>query len=289
MMIQERYSPTPWPGTTLPPAALAVPVSIQERAGGWLVDCSNQGWPIIEAPEELHLREYRDVDPHSPADLLDFVRQTGFPLDPRAPLRGILDNSNRKELSYQQAVNNAARANGLPEFDLTQMPTMDDAVHVAEVAYRVDRVRVMTDHLLRAQDDKPTVTVWRAADFMTDSLAAIHDVQSQEELAWRNFCTFLNAGLSLFSAKVVPRGVDHRPVASSYEVACLKIYNDVVSGLPLRRCADETCRRLFVRQVGRAQLGEYRSQGVIYCSPLHARNQAQRERRRAARIKKAEG
>ena len=70
---------------------------------------------------------------------------------------------------------------------------------------------------------------------------------------------------------------------SLYGVCCLQLYNHIVEEAPYKECANETCRRLFVRQRGRAEHGQYRTIGVKYCSRDCARAQAQREHRRRKR------
>lgn len=74
--------------------------------------------------------------------------------------------------------------------------------------------------------------------------------------------------------------VDDLPL---YSICCLELYNHIVERLPYRQCANETCQRLFVRQSGRAKLGQHRTLGVKYCSHECARAQAQREHRRRKR------
>jgi hypothetical protein len=64
-----------------------------------------------------------------------------------------------------------------------------------------------------------------------------------------------------------------------YGVMFLHLYNH----MPARRCASETCDNLFVRQRGRGQHGQHRSQGVKYCSTNCASAQAARELRRRGR------
>jgi hypothetical protein len=69
-----------------------------------------------------------------------------------------------------------------------------------------------------------------------------------------------------------------------YSLCCLELFNHIVEKATYRRCANETCGRLFVRQSGRAEHGQHRTRGVKYCSRECARAQAQREyRRRKAR------
>lgn len=58
---------------------------------------------------------------------------------------------------------------------------------------------------------------------------------------------------------------------------------DIIDGLPLRQCANESCERYFLRQRGTAQHGQYRSKGVLYCSQRCAVRQAQRVKRRRDR------
>ncbi|MCW3032515.1 MAG: hypothetical protein JWM60_860 [Solirubrobacterales bacterium] len=66
----------------------------------------------------------------------------------------------------------------------------------------------------------------------------------------------------------------------AYEICCLELFNHIVEQATYRRCANETCDRLFVRQRGRAEQGQYRMHGVKYCSTECARAQAQRQYRR---------
>ena len=62
------------------------------------------------------------------------------------------------------------------------------------------------------------------------------------------------------------------------------LYDRLAEGAAPRRCASETCQRLFVRQRGRAEYGQYRTGGVKYCSRECARAQAQRELRRRRKV-----
>jgi hypothetical protein len=71
-----------------------------------------------------------------------------------------------------------------------------------------------------------------------------------------------------------------------YSVAMLQLVNDLAENLIYRKCANEVCRRPFVRQRGRAKYGGNRMRGVMYCSNTCARAQYQREKRRRDRAGK---
>ncbi|GGK43330.1 hypothetical protein GCM10010124_40120 [Pilimelia terevasa] len=90
----------------------------------------------------------------------------------------------------------------------------------------------------------------------------------------------LNAALKRFSIGI---GTLAERSASVYSVAFLHLYNHIVEEATVRHCANEPCRRPFVRQRGRSEFGHNRTAGVLYCSRECARAQAQRELRRRRR------
>jgi hypothetical protein len=73
-----------------------------------------------------------------------------------------------------------------------------------------------------------------------------------------------------------------------YSVSFLQLYNHLVEKAELRQCANEPCRRTFVRQRGRAEFGQHRTSGILYCSRDCARAQAQRQLRRRRRAEQAQ-
>lgn len=96
----------------------------------------------------------------------------------------------------------------------------------------------------------------------------------------------LNAALSKFSIGI--GGLEKRE-ATIYSASFLQLYNHMAERATVRHCANEPCRRPFVRQRGRAEFGQNRTEGVKYCSRECARAQAQRELRRRRRAAPTSG
>ena len=68
-----------------------------------------------------------------------------------------------------------------------------------------------------------------------------------------------------------------------YAVLALELFNHILDNVEYHTCANDRCRRTFVYQQGRAEKGQKRSRGVMYCTPSCARATAQREYRRRQR------
>lgn len=78
-------------------------------------------------------------------------------------------------------------------------------------------------------------------------------------------------------------GAYGRPVPRVITAMALQALAWIADGIPVRTCANETCGQWFTRQRGRAEAGQYRSTGVLYCSAPCAKAQAQRGYRRRKR------
>ncbi|TSD62807.1 hypothetical protein [Aeromicrobium piscarium] len=227
-----------------------------------------------EAPREMHLREVFDFDVDDADQLVSFVESYGdprhavSPVDPSAPLA-----ESRMDLPFAP----------VPGLRSTQ-------ASLRQLAHGVTLIRLLADHAEAALRGEPVGPIWQHAGAFdlrdTDERLNGEILDADvEDGGWRVFSDLLNRGLKVVHPVVVPAGTDARlAIASTFEVACVLIFNDLAESLPYSYCADETCGRRFKRQIGRAAQREGR-RGAKFCSPQHARNQSQRERRRAARTK----
>jgi hypothetical protein len=252
----------------------------------------------ITPPVEMHLREMADVDLRSPESIRVMCEATGQVVDPQRPTLGVTDvrHPERAKRKAQADVERTAQRLGLATPQWAKRPS--GAVHVAEVAHRVAIIRTLVDHVHRALTDRPTAPTWQAVGAFEDvaepPLPDTRDLENEdpEALAWWWFAESLNLGLGEIQPHIVPPPIESQEYAddikTAFGAACVLVFNDLQESIPYRRCADETCGRIFRRQLGRSKGGFSRAEGVAYCSPTHARNQSQRERRRerrAARLK----
>lgn len=249
----------------------------------------------VELPVDFHLRELAELAPTVEA-VLGLSEQYG-----RLGLPGWTDLPSvaAAEENYERMVLAQATANqrpGLAGVETTDGRTLtrlrrdvaernrwleELVVHVDELALRASLLRTLAAHAVAHREEQDVAAVWPNCDDELD--------------AWDRFTRLLNTALEPYSVRLYvdlggPLNLNiGEPRPSLYAAVALQLVSDMAAGAVYRQCANPTCRRTFTRQRGRADYGQYRSSGVLYCDRSCARAQAAREGRRRARDKRREG
>jgi hypothetical protein len=279
-----RFRPTVWPGVPVPvPPVLRV--HGVERDGHWLLPNLDLSRPTLlaELPPEVYLRQFRDTPADDLDALTELCRLGWIVLLHQPPYRDLPvkgDEVWKHSLADLEATlwpDQRHWYGDEAERDAVSRRHTSDAdlgppVHAAEVAWRVRAVQRVTNHLLAYLDGEPVAPAWRDCEDDLD--------------AWRNFIQVTGAALSDFQVRVElePIGQRQPPDETSlYSAVMLQLVNDLAANETVRTCANETCGRPFVRQLGRSAYGGHRRIGTRYCSNSCARAQYQREKRRRDR------
>lgn len=259
-----------WPGMRVEPPPVLVEQC--ERDGEWIVyDTSGRtGTSLRPVPDQVALFEMTDLDD----DDLDVVAA----LSPRF---GRFTHINRihEDLppNAEIAILRAVAVRG-QDYDPSQPP--EDSyhrVHVAEIAYRIRVLRHLARHVAAVGLGTPLTEAWAGP--------GNRPVRSDHH-AWDNFLSYANPALLPFHVRVwVGKWGEYDSWPTVYEVAVLQLINDLATNADFHICANETCRRPFVRQRDRSRYHS-RTIGVLYCTRSCATSQAQREYRRRQRARK---
>jgi hypothetical protein len=283
-----QFALTVWPGGIVEPGSMWTqwPES-RLLPGGW-VDL-DRGWsdsPSQPPPPEMYLRLARDVDLHDPDSLLQVVRDVGG-----MPLQHGFAGDFSSEKAYEVGWNRLAARRGLEVGDRPK----NGMFHIAEVAWRLrvldicGRVAVAylsgdyvwpawADQLISEGDGSPR------SEFMKLSKP------QRERRAWQEWHDLMTPALRRWHVRPVISGLvggplwEERP-PTLLEVGALQIMNDLARQAEYHVCANETCGRLFARQVGDSEVFSRRT-GVRFCSPSCRNAQQQREHRRRAKARK---
>jgi hypothetical protein len=226
-------------------------------------------------PDGLATREFRRVDPNDLEAVLGFIRRWGAlaPLGghPYALLPPDYDSEEAARVTLWQ----------------TDQPLVDEIappIPVDLLMRHVRALRAVIDHWLAHQlgDGPGIAAAWTSNGFPEPAA---------EKDAWASFSSYMASALAPISPRIEVTGPGftcgaQEPVTAYTAMMC-QVRNDVASNTPWRVCENESCRRLFARQEGGAKAGQYRTTGVMYCTPQCARAQAQRRfRRKQAEAKK---
>lgn len=287
--VNPRFRPTLWPGAVVPTPALQ-PFSNAEVAGDWIRWTLMPTWgqPHRQLPEDFYLRELMETpvgDLEAAAALF-----TNY---------GLLFSMRGHDIDlvgYPDEVRD--------EFAAIPRDYPSEGFHFGGV--HRDMVRI---HLEKAH---AAITTWLACQRKGGLEEQVESEVTPERLAEFNE---LNAGTGrpldldglrdfligynisemeeIIQAALSPFSIGFGDLADRgptvYSVAFLQLYNHIAEGAVARRCENETCRRNFVRQRGRAEYGQYRTSGVKYCCRECARAQAQRALRRRNKAEAGNG
>ncbi|SRR6266516_3281113 len=287
--MDPRFRPTLWPGTVAPTPPLR-PFAEVVVQGDWIVwpIGASAGQPGVQLPQDFYLREMLELQ----ADDLEAVAQLMcsygllFDLNLGELDLSDLEHDVREELAsladYPDNVSSLKDAHGGVHRDLVRLhiEMMQRATKTFLACQRNGGLEELIEpnlndaylaklRAINAEHPKP----WPR------SLEHLQKVLIDEEILQLE--SSLSAALSKFSIGI--GGLEER-WPTIYSVSFLQLYNHLAEGATARGCANETCHRVFVRQRGRAEYEQYRTEGVKYCSRACARAQAQRQLRRRRRL-----
>lgn len=282
--VDPRFRPTLWPGSPIPVPPLTRRIKNVRVKDDWILwtPVPFEDRPAVELPEDFYLRELMELR----ADDLDGAARM---MAAYGPLFG----ADRDDLSFDNE-EVYYEVQGIPEADSEQQP-YPFGVHRDLVAIYVRTAQAAITTWLACRREggleelvRPRVTEETLADLRSQtqdhkpswpqSLEELQELLIDAELT--SLQEVLNRALGRFSIGIGDLS-DRYPTV--YSVAFLQLYNHLVEGATIRRCANETCGHAFVRQRGRAEYRQHRTTGVKYCSRECARAQAQRELRRRRR------
>jgi len=299
---QNLFRLTAWPPEPLPvPRVWVYPVTLTDD--GFLQrdrrrPKSGRIGKLVAVPDELYLRGLRELRLDDALQVAAFVNEHGtmgtpewadlppdMPADASlyfegAPIRppGLRATIDGKFARYRRDTGLQPEWHGVTHVDVfgVYARLLRDLVRILE-AYQ--GLLTLDDVVAQWESEWTTPVMWRdggmhaAVAFMVECLhRPLRDFHARLEIredAWPEQ-DLMEAHPSLFS------------------VLCLQMWNHIAQETPYRVCQREDCRRLFVRQQGRAKHGQFKKTGSMYCTVQCARLVSVRKFREGQRRAAAE-
>lgn len=269
----------------------------QQRAGDLRL-LSELGVDFVVPPEELYLRELMELDLADSDAILEFTRRYGRLDGDQWELLGARRWRWRGTPPEIERINELLSTHAVPKGDFGGVSHLE--VFRVHVRLLRDAVRLWTEATMTGSV-REALRRWESfAPPPQDSPARREGVGLRADddngYARRQAAEFLVEFLTPALAPYHPRfeldfggGFWQRGVPGPrlHSAMALQLYNHIAEGARYRRCANENCKRIFVRQRDRAQQGRYRTEGSLkYCSRKCAWAAGQRAWRDKQRMRK---
>jgi DNA-binding transcriptional regulator YiaG len=268
--VEANFRPTLWPGEVIPVPKVAAVTDVEIVDGKWITWLYDASGAEQSLPDEFYLREMApfDFENDDIEAVADLIKNYGVPFE------ADYQEWNGDYFAWEQrSIAAHAREQYSGEHEAA-VKNPGQSLHISEAQTHFDAIRFIREAWIECSE--------------TGSMAKYSALfRVSEEETRREFLAVLNKGLRLAHARAInPEAPEE--LATIYGACCLQLYNHIAEGAQFKRCANESCRQVFVRQRGRAQSGQHRTEGVRFCTRECARAQAQRELRRRKKYGEAE-
>lgn len=289
-MGRARFHITTWPQGRLPiPPVVAYQTALHET---YPVLMFRPPTREVRVPDELYVRELVALDLSDAEQVRAFVEHFGYP--------GEADWG-----AFHTPPPSGVRTPA----PLLQEFILQDAVFFLDLCDVVERMKLTRDatrlyewasapgfSLSAGPPLDPVAAAWESSVLQPPQSVdeAANTLEHIVNLGLRSFQPYVHLAPSEWDGRFVDylderRIAPYLPKLDLMDVLTLQLANHIIERATYRRCQNEPCRRLFVRQRGGAPKGQYHTSGVSYCSPQCARAQAQRDYRRRRKATGREG